>query len=878
MLSKVYTLMSTGLPELDEVIHGVIPGDNIVWQVDSIEEYKIFVNPFCRDAYNNKKKLVYFRFAEHAPLIPEDVKAEVFKLNPENGFESFISEIFNVIEKYGEGTFYVFDSLSELAVDWYSDRMLANFFMLTCPYLYDFDTVTYFALLRNRHTAHTINAIQDTAQVIIDIYIKNEEIYIHPLKIYKRFSNTIYMLHRWNNNKFDVVTKSTVISEILRDIQHPWLDFSINQQDLWNRIFAKAKEIQKRIDNGEKKDAKYEEYRQRILRMVVTREERLLALAEKHFDLSDLIDIGSHMIGTGLVGGKTVGMLLARAILKNKDDYWKNKLEPHDSFFIGSDVFYTYQIKSKCWWVRWKQRKSENFLEGIEEGYQRLLTGKFPEDIIDQFREILKYFGQSPIIVRSSSLLEDAYGNSFSGKYESVFCTNQGDPEERLEEFLNAVRYVYASTMNREALIYRSQRGLLDIDKQMSLLVQRVSGEIYNNYYFPQIAGTGFSYNLYVWDKSIDPQAGVLRIVFGLGTRAVNRSDDDYTRIVAVNDPGKRPEANFGELKKFAQKKVDILNLKSNNLTGDYFSDIMKNITEFPLDLFASRDSELEEFARQRNMKNVFPWILTFNKLFSDTDLIKDLGEILKILKEAYNHPVDIEYTANFSDTNDFKINLLQCRPYQIKKGIFSVKEPGKIKEENVILKTKGPIIGSSIHSCVDRLIFVVPAVYGVLPEQDRYSVARLIGNITNLSSKSSKTLMLLGPGRWGTTTPSLGVPVQFGEINNVSILCEIAEMHEGLVPDVSLGTHFFNDIVELDILYMAIYPEKSEYYINRDFLKNKENQLLKLIPEASKWKDVVKVIDFFRSDNEKTMYLNANAIDQRGICYLEKKTRTDCK
>ena len=162
---------------------------------------------------------------------------------------------------------------------------------------------------------------------------------------------------------------------------------------------------------------------------------------------------------------------------------------------------------------------------------------------------MLDYFGQSPIIVRSSSLLEDNYGNAFAGKYESVFCANQGPHAKRLQDFLSAVKTVYASTMSEKALRYRAQRGLLDRDEQMSLLVQRVSGGCYGSLFFPQIAGVGLSRNPYVWSECIDPAAGVVRLVFGLGTRAVDRSDDDYTRIVALNAPERRPESDFDEVR-----------------------------------------------------------------------------------------------------------------------------------------------------------------------------------------------------------------------------------------------------------------------------------------------------------------------------------------
>ncbi len=218
-----------------------------------------------------------------------------------------------------------------------------------------------------------------------------------------------------------------------------------------------------------------------------------------------LVEIMQRMIGTGQIGGKSLGMLLARAILKHADARWAERLESHDSFYVGSDVFYTYLVQNGCWWLRRRQKDFALGLQRAAEARQKILQGAFPDYIQDQFLEMLEYFGQSPLIVRSSSLLEDNYGNAFSGKYESVFCANQGSPQERLEAFMNAVRTVYASTMSEEGLRYRQHHGLLDRDEQMALLIQRVSGEMYGDLFFPHIAGVGFSFNPFVWHAGHRP-------------------------------------------------------------------------------------------------------------------------------------------------------------------------------------------------------------------------------------------------------------------------------------------------------------------------------------------------------------------------------------
>jgi len=869
--------MSTGLTGLDRVIQGVVPGDNIIWQVDSIEEYIPFINPFYNEAVKNNIPVIYFRFAEHQFLLPVDNVAKTYTLIPDDGFELFISTIFDVIEEYGYGTYYIFDCLSDLVVEWYSDRMMANFFMLACPYLYAYKTVAYFGILRNVHMPITINAIHNTAQIVFDVYRNKDILYIHPLKVYKRYSPTMYMLHSMEGEEFKPVTRSSIISEILTSIPQPWLDYTVQRLDIWRRSFFEAQELYKR-NKDELKGEKEGELFTRLLRMAITRDQRLLKLAEEYLQLSDLIDIGKRMIGTGLIGGKSVGMLIARAVLRKADTRWQEVLEEHDSFFIGSDVFYTYLIRNGCWWMRRKLKNSDSVFDDAEEVSKKILSGTFPDDIKDQFTEMLNYFGQSPIIVRSSSLLEDAYGNSFSGKYESIFCANQGTPEERLERFMSAVRIVYASTMKKEALAYRTHYGLMDQDEQMALLVQRVSGAKYDNFYLPHIAGVGFSYNPYVWDKDIDPEAGMIRLVFGLGTRAVNRNDDDYIRIVALNEPLKRPEANFDEVKKYTQKRVDILDLLANQLTSNYFMDLAKVITDMPLEIFTSRDEELESIAREKNMQNIFSHVLTFNKLLSDKNFVNDLKKILETLKKAYNFHVDIEFTANFQNDNTYKINIVQCRPFQITGDVRTLKIPENIDDSDLIIRTKGPIVGNSISATIDRVIYVIPEVYGKLNMSDRYSIARLIGELTHsveTGSRKETNIALIGPGRWGTTTPSLGVPVSFSEINTVSVLCEIAYMHEGLIPDVSLGTHFFNDLVEMNMIYFAIYPDKKGYILNNDFFNNAENKLAELHPNAKLWANVIKVIDIDDAPGDSVLKLTLNSMEQEGVFYISRKKKS---
>jgi pyruvate,water dikinase len=865
--SQAKPMFSSGIESLDEILQGIIAGDNVVWQVDDIAHQIPFVHAFCKCAHLDGKKLVYLRFASHQPLVPDKYGADVFQLNPRAGFEQFITKILNIISEYGKGACYVFDCLSGLSVDWYSDRMLGNFFKLACPYLYSADTVAYFALLRNSHTPLSVQAIHRTAQVVLDLYCSHDKFYLLPLKVLGRHTPTMYMLHSMDGFDLSPVTSSVVVSEILSATPQPWIDCKIVLQDTWSRILGEA-QAACGAEGGEAKDAeKSRAIMQQLIRMIVTRNDKVAKLCEQYFDLAGLVAIGKRMVGTGLIGGKAAGMLLARAILGKTDRKWKKLLETHDSFFIGSDIFYSFVINNKCWWERHQMKSSPDPYSAAEKIRRRLLKGKFQRDTLEQFREVLNYFGQSPIIVRSSSLLEDAYGNAFSGKYESVFLANQGPPDERLAKFKDAVRTVYASTMRREVLAYREHRGLWNRYEEMALLVQRVSGALYLGVYLPHLAGVGYSYNPFVWNEGIDPHAGVLRLVFGLGTRAVDRHDDDYTRIVALNAPLKRPELTVDEMHKYSQHVVDIIDIKGNRQVSVPFEDVVRATPGLPLSLFADRDREMEDRADKYKVENVFSWMLTFRKILADTPLIADMRAMMATLARAYEYPVDIEFAVNIIERGQYRINLLQCRPFQVQMPLAAASLPEDIRKEDILLQTAGPIIGEAAAKKIDRIIYVRPDRYNALVTAERYALARLIGDIANEAAAGGNT-MLVGPGRWGSKMPELGVPVTFSDIRNVSVLCELSSMHAKLTPDLSLGTHFFNDIVEMGIVYMGIHlnREKDGYLFNEKLLLRMPNILPLALRRKNKLARVIHLVDMKSGKTE--MFLNTNIMEQKGIVF----------
>ncbi|MGD8500302.1 MAG: PEP/pyruvate-binding domain-containing protein [Phycisphaerales bacterium] len=854
---------STGIDSLDAVFTGLQKGDNVVWQVDSIDDFAAFVSPYVERATQQARRLVYMRFADHEPLAKPGAGVRVHNLDASSGFETFTTQVHAIIASEGKEAYYVFDCLSYLLDAWATDLMIGNFFMVTCPYLFELDTIAYFALLRNRHSFKTIARIRDTTQLLLDLYNVDGKYCLHSLKVWKRYSPTMFLPHLQQNGTFVPITSSIDATRLLAYISERGLRPAERIFDYWDRLFLRAAELSELPDASEQDT---QQTLDRLCKIMIGRDKRMLSLAKKHFTLGDLCAIKTRLIGTGFIGGKAVGMLLANKIISKDQFDLRQHLEPHDSFYVGSDVFYTYLVENGCWKLRIEQKTKEGYFKVAAELREKLLNGRFPDQIREQFQEMIEYFGQSPIIVRSSSLLEDAFGNAFAGKYESIFCVNQGSPEQRYAHFEEAVRTVYASTMSDDALAYRLQRGLDQQDEQMALLVQRVSGSYRNGYFFPNLAGVGMSHNAFVWKPDLDPKAGMLRLVLGLGTRAVNRVEDDYPRIIALDQPLVRPVSGMDDLRKYSQHRVDLLDTEQDALRTVSFRQLLAQDVDVSSDLVAVRDHQLARQARQQGAGDVEHWLLTFEKLMTETAFTGIMRDILGILESHYQYPVDIEFTVNFTQGKKPVVNILQCRPLQTRGLQGHVEIPTQLDPEKVLFKCQGYSMGGSISQDIKRVIYVEPQAYIDLPLSGKYDIARLIGKLNRqVTDRDTEPTILLGPGRWGTTTPSLGIPVSFHEISNAAVLGEIAYEGGNLMPELSFGTHFFQDLVEGDIFYVALFPGRLDTVFNRAKLHEMPNALTDVLPESSKYADVVRLC---RPSGQKLRVVS-DVTSQEVVCFF---------
>ena len=587
----------SGIPMMDEALQYIRLGDNVVWQVPSLDEFRIIAERFADQAIADKRNLIYVRFADHEPILTprEGLRIEHVELN--HRFETFTVDIHNLIEREGYDAFYVFDCLSELEAAWATDLMMGNFFHLTCPFLFILDTVAYFPLIRGRHSFDAIATIRDTTQLFLDVYSEKDDIFVRPMKVWKRYSPTMFQPHVLNKSdySFKVLSDGTEVSRFYSVMNKSTFNDVDQNQDSWERFF---KSTRRKHDSG----ADVTEECSRMCNIMLTRDERMRKLIKANFRPEDYFEVHSRMVGTGMIGGKACGMLLARKIVENHRPDIFPRIEPHDSYYIGSDVFYAFIVENGFWDLRIKQRTEEGYFALADEFAEKLMEGKFPPRIENELRRIVDYYGNDPFICRSSSILEDGFGNAFAGKYESVFCGNMGTPEERLAEFENAIKYVYASTMSESALDYRKRRGLDKRDEQMSILVQRVSGSRYDGFFMPCAAGVGYSMSPYRIGN-VKSESGMLRLVMGLGTAAVDRRTGSYPRMVSLDAPSRIIHTTMSDQQQYSQRIVDGVSLETGEVEG---FDPLKISDKFPYyqkKLVYSHNSDTERMFRERGQK-----------------------------------------------------------------------------------------------------------------------------------------------------------------------------------------------------------------------------------------------------------------------------------
>ena len=664
--------IKSGLPGMDELLNYIRMGDNVVWSVADLEDFKFFAIPFAEQAIRDGRNLIYMRFADHEPLLTPRPGLKICEFDPDKGFEAFTVDIHDRITEEGKDAFYVFDSLSSLQSVWYTDLMMGNFFRVTCPYLFQLDTVAYFPLLRGRHSFEAVARIRDTTQLLLDVY-RGGRIYLHPLKVWNRYSTKMFLPHscslqQGEEYRFETVDGGVAMSRYYQLVEEEEEKNQDQNYDSHDRFFSLAKlDYQRGIFNGETE--------RQIIESTLTKDRRLQEMIRKYFRPRDYFQLRDRMVGSGSLGGKACGMLLARKIIHTELPEYRKYFEPHDSFYIGSDVFYTYIVSNNCWETRIGQRTEEGYFTKAEALKDALLSGTFPPDI------------------REKNELTET-----------------------------------------------------EIDSMLE--------------------------NLPLWYK--------------------------------------------------------------------------KAVME--------RDYEAEAALKRMNRPRQV-WFTTCQGLLENREFTELMQKMLKTLGRVYSNPVDIEYTVNLDEQGAFVVNLLQCRPLYTG-GRGTVTEIPELSEKNIFFRLKDSAMGNSVKEKIDVVVQIDARAYYEYPYALKPQAAEAVGAINTYYKGKKKHILLMTPGRVGTSSPELGVPVSFAQISGFCGICEVSDNRAGYMPELSYGSHMFQDLVEAGIFYCALWGDERTVKYNEAFFGDLENLFPVICPERKELAEIFRVSepeDLWYWNNEQT-------------------------
>jgi pyruvate,water dikinase len=586
-----------------------------------------------------------------------------------------------------------------------------------------------------------------------------------------------------------------------------------------------------------------------LIRRFLSNQLKFINIAKHYIKIADFYELLEKVIFSteshGKLGGKSAGLVLAAEIIRKTPEY---------SDIIGSiKIPKTWNITSDM--VLYFMHYN-NFAEVVEQKYKDInqirfeyphivntfKNSHFPPEMVAGLSVALDDFEDCPLIVRSSSLLEDGVGTAFSGKYKSLFLANQGSKPERLEALMDAIAEVYASTFSPDPIEYRTEHGLIDFDEEMAIMIQEVVGNRVGRYFLPTFAGVAFSNNEFRWSARINRKDGLLRIVPGLGTRAVDRLSDDYPMLVAPGQPSLRVNASIDEVLRYSPKQVDVINLETNSFETVDVKDLLKEVGAQIPGINKIISIHKDDTIRQPMGLNIDfendECVVTFEGLISNSPLINQVRTILNLLEEKLGRPVDIEFA---SDGRDFY--LLQCRPQSYSEAGEAARIPRDVPSDRLIFSANRYISNGSVPD-IQYIVYIDPQRYGELEERDKLlEVGRIVNKLNRILPK--RQFILMGPGRWGSRGDiKLGVSVTYSDINNTAVLIEIARKKGNYVPDLSFGTHFFQDLVEANIRYLPLYPDDIGTAFNEGFLLKTKNSLAELLPDYSHQQDTVRVID----------------------------------
>jgi len=519
-------------------------------------------------------------------------------------------------------------------------------------------------------------------------------------------------------------------------------------------------------------------------------------------------------IGTGSLGGKAQGLAFSNDLLTDKFD--RDRFKEFDVnvprlTVILTDVFDTFMKRNKLYDIAFSDAEDSRIAHAFNKA-------DLPFEILGDLRALVNQV-RTPLAVRSSSRLEDAMYEPFAGIYATKMTpNNQPDADSRFRKLVEAVKLVYASTYFKSAKDY-IQATRHDIkDESMAVIIQEIAGSRFGNLFYPEVSGVGRSFNFYPMGRA-KPEDGVVNLALGLGKSIVDGGlawtySPKYPKISP-------PFASAGDMLKQTQNKFWAVNMgrpPAYDPSAETEYMIHESITA------AEKDGTLKHTAStmDRHSGRIVmgtgpqgPRILNFAPLLclNDIPLNKLLAELLVLCEQELNAPVEIEFAVTFQKDKPHRFGFLQVRPMVVSNEKVEI-DDSELFGEDILVSSKS-VLGNGVNNTIKDIIYVKPEKFEAKFTQ---KIAFELETVNKKMVKEKRPYLLIGFGRWGSSDPWLGIPVNWGQISGVAAIVEAGL--ENMNVDLSQGSHFFHNLTSFCVSYFSI-PFSGKFKINWQHLES---------------------------------------------------------
>ena len=539
--------------------------------------------------------------------------------------------------------------------------------------------------------------------------------------------------------------------------------------------------------------------------MVKVNQNSIPQFTEKFFDSGEPITC----LGSGEYGGKANGLIFLNEMLKSKfnsNDFPSFAVNIPTMTIIPTDVFDEFMRKNDLYQIAYSDLPDDRIALAFQKA-------DLPFGVLGGLRTLITKV-KSPLAIRSSSMLEDALHEPFAGIYSTKMTpNNQGDPDVRFNKLVEAIKLVYASIYFKAAKDYIAATEHKTEEEKMAVIIQEIVGNRYSDRYYPELSGVAKSYNFYPFGNA-KPEDGVVNLAFGLGKTIV---DGGLSWVYSPKLPKESPPyESIGELLKQTQTEFWAVNMGK---PPSY--DPIKE-TEFMLEeniTVAEPDGTLRFVASTYipdsgrvsiGVGNPGPRVINFGYLLvlNDIPLNNLIETLLKSCEEELKTPVEIEFAVTF---NPLRFGFLQVRPMVVSSDKVEVTEEDLL-DDNILVASKR-VLGNGINNTIKDIVYVKPESFEA---KHTNQIAGELESINKILVNLHRPYLLIGFGRWGSSDPWLGIPVNWGQVSGAKAIVETAM--ENLNVEFSQGSHFFHNLTSFNVSYFSVKISDS-YKIDWDWL-----------------------------------------------------------